>query len=243
MGARRRLEILERLAGSSDASATEQLCAVCADETGATGAAILLMLDGELRGSVCSSDHVSGLIERLQLDLGEGPGVDACREDRPIAEPDLDAPRVPRWPAFTPPVVAAGALAVFAFPLQVGAVRLGALNLYNDRVGPMTDSHHAGAVLVADVAARALLAMQAGAPLGHIARELEDGADFQYVVHQASGMVAAQLETDVATALVRLRAHAFSIDRPLTDVARDVVARQLRFGRDGRGQGGTMEPD
>jgi hypothetical protein len=55
------------------------------------------------------------------------------------------------------------------------------------------------------------------------------GADFHYVVHQASGMVAAQLEVSVAQALIRLRAYAFGNDRPLTEVAKDVVARRLRF--------------
>ena len=43
-------------------------------------------------------------------------------------------------------------------------------------------------------------------------------------------MVAAQLTVIVGQALIRLRAHAFGNARPLSDVARDVVARRLRFG-------------
>ena len=82
---------------------------------------------------------------------------------------------------------------------------------------------------MADVAARAVLLLQADAPPGEIAAELEVGADFEYVVHQASGMVAAQLGVTVGVALVRLRAYAFGNDRPLADVARDVVSRTLRF--------------
>ena len=74
-----------------------------------------------------------------------------------------------------------------------------------------------------------MLALQAKAPFGKIATELEAGADFQYVVHQASGMVAAQLGVSVGQALIRLRAYAFGNDRLLTQVAQDVVARRLRF--------------
>jgi hypothetical protein len=59
--------------------------------------------------------------------------------------------------------------------------------------------------------------------------ELEAGADFQYVVHQASGMIAVQLGVGVGEALVRLRAYAFANDRRLTEVAADVVGRRLRF--------------
>ena len=82
---------------------------------------------------------------------------------------------------------------------------------------------------MADVAAQAVLVLQAGAPDGAIAAELEAGSDFQYLVHQASGMVSAQLEVTLAQALVQLRAHAFGNDRSLLEVAEDVVARRLRF--------------
>jgi hypothetical protein len=42
-------------------------------------------------------------------------------------------------------------------------------------------------------------------------------------------MIAAQLDTSVTEALIRLRAHAFGNDLPLTDVAEAVVAKRLRF--------------
>src|SRR5690606_5527675 len=130
---------------------------------------------------------------------------------------------------FTGPAVAAGVGAVFGFPLQVGAVRLGALNLYSDVSGSLTDGQHADALLLADLTAQALLLLQAGAPAGTVAAELEVNADFQYVVHQAAGMVAAQLDVSVGQALIRLRAHAFGNDRSLTAIAHDVVDRRLRF--------------
>ena len=79
---------------------------------------------------------MSTLIEQLQYDLGEGPCVDAYQLDRPVLEPDLAEPAAPRWLAFAGPALAAGVRAVFGFPLHVGAVRLGALNLYCDRAGP-----------------------------------------------------------------------------------------------------------
>ena len=85
---------------------------------------------------------------------------------------------------------------------------------------------------MAGVAAQAVLDMQAGAVPGALGTELEIGTNFQFVVHQASGMVAVQLGVSVAEALIRLRAHAFQHDRIVADVARDVVDRRLRF--DGR---------
>ena len=181
-------------------------------------------------GSLCTTNEVSALIEDLQYTLGEGPCVDAYHEDRPVLEPDLVSPLTPRWAAFTPAAVAGGARAIFGFPLEVGAVRLGALNLYRDRSGPLTDDQHADSLVVAGVLARAVLAMQAGAAPGTLGADLEAGTDLRLVVHQATGMVAAQLDVTVGEAFIRLRAYAFSHDRPISAVAEDVVSRQLRFG-------------
>jgi hypothetical protein len=160
--------------------------------------------------------------------LGEGPCIDAYNSDRPVFEPDLADPSVPRWIAFSPPAVAAGARAIFGFPLQVGSVRLGALNLYRNQPGGLTNDQHADALVVSEVAARAVLDMQAHAPPGAIGAELTD-SDFRFVVHQASGMVSVQLGVSVAEALIRLRAYAFAHERLLTDVAEDLVARRLRL--------------
>ncbi|HUQ63244.1 MAG TPA: GAF and ANTAR domain-containing protein [Acidimicrobiales bacterium] len=230
MPGERRLRILTMLVGDTAPELeTKRLCDVCQHVTGVSGAGIMLMSDDVPRGAVCTTDEVSALVERLQLELGEGPCVEAYGRDRPVLEPDLAAPVSPRWPAFTGPAVEAGVRAIFGFPLEVGAVRLGALNLYRDRPGPLTDDQHADALAMADVAAQAVIAMQASTRPGRLATELEAGADFQYVVHQASGMVAAQLEVSVGQALIRLRGYAFGNDRPLVDVAEDVVSRRLRF--------------
>ena len=230
MAGERRQRILARLVGDRAAGLeTKQLCQVCAEVTAATGAGIMLMSGDVPQGSICTTDAVSAVIEQLQYDLGEGPCIDAYRFDMPILEPCLAQPATPRWLAFTAPALHAGVRAVFGFPLQVGAVRLGALNLYRDRPGALSDEQHADALVMADVAAQAVLLLQADAPADSVASELEAGADFHLVVHQAVGMVAIQLGVSVGHALIRLRAYAFGHDRALTEVARDVVARRLRF--------------
>lgn len=214
--------------GAARDGGTARLCEVSARVVEMTGAGIMLMSGDVRRGSVCSTDDVSALIEELQYTLGEGPCVDAYEQDRPVMEPDLSHPSVPRWAAFSPPALEAGAKAVFGFPLQVGNERLGALNLYRDRAGPLTHDQHADALVMAGVAGKAVLAMQAGAPPGALSPALQAGADLRLVVHQASGMLSAQLEISVDEALVRLRAFAFAQERLLVDVAKDVVARSLR---------------
>jgi hypothetical protein len=208
---------------------TARLCEVCARISLMSGAGIMLMSGDMPMGSVCTTNAVSALMEELQYTLGEGPCVDAYHHERAVLEPDLAHPATPRWPAFAPLAVDAGALAVFGFPLQIGGARLGALNLYRDRSGPLTDDQHADALVLAGVAARTVLAMQAQAAPGSLSTELEAGADLRLVVHQAAGMVAAQLEVSLAESLVRLRAHAFTNARSISEVAEDIVDRRLRL--------------
>ncbi len=230
----RRARIIALLFGSGDgAFGTKRLCQVCAEATAMSGAGVMLMWSDTPGGSLCTTNKMSDLIEQLQYALGEGPCVDAYRHDWPVLEPELANPDTSRWPAFSPPAVEAGVRAVFGFPLQVGAARLGALNLCRDRPGPLSDDQHADALVMASVAAQTILVLQAGRPPGELANQLEQDADFHYAVNQAAGMVAAQLDVSVAQAFVRLRAYAFGNDRSLTEVAKDVVERMLRFGTDG----------
>jgi len=229
MSGERLLRILALMAAPAQSGETSSLCQVAAEITGMSGAGIMVF-DGDLpRGSVCTTDPVSALVEDLQYTLGEGPCVDAHTLGVPVTEADLEAPTFSRWPAFVPPAVTGGVRAVFGFPVRIGAVRLGALNLYRDQPGALSADQHADALVMADVVARSILASQAGTPPGALAAELDVGADFHLVVHQAAGMVSVQLGSSVSEALLRLRAHAFATDTPLDEVARDVVDRQLRF--------------
>jgi len=224
----RRNRILASLAGGADGITAVHLCEVCRGVTAMAGAGIMLMSGDLPAGSMCTTGQVSALIEDLQYALGEGPCVDAYQLGRPVFEPDLAEPAEPRWQAFTAPALEAGVRALFGFPMVVGTVRLGALNLWADRPGPLTDDQHGDALVMAGIAAEAVLALQAGSS-GSLAADLEDGSNFQYVVHQAAGMMSVQLDVTVAEALVRLRAHAFGNQRRLGDVAADVVSRHLRL--------------
>ena len=222
--------ILEEFVADGDAGwSMSRLCDVTRDVAGVSGAGIMLMSGDVQRGSLCTTNDVSYLIEELQYTLGEGPCVDAYQHNRVVLEPDLAQPSAPRWLAFTPQAVAAGVRALYAFPLQVGTVRLGALDLYRDQASSLTDDQHADAMVMAEVIARWVLDVQAQAPPGVVAEELEHDADFHFVVHNAAGVVSVQLGVSITEALIRLRAYAFSEDRSLRAVAEDVVARKLRF--------------
>lgn len=215
-----------------DGDAPSLITRVCVAATrllGLSGCGISLMVDGGLKGSAGVSDPAVAAIQELQLELGEGPCVDAWERNEPIGETDLADPSVAHWPVFAGAAVAAGVRAVFAFPLHQGAIQMGVLVLYRARPGMLSGEEWARGVVLADVTSQVVLALQAGAPEGQIHELLAGEPPHWAEVHQATGMISAQLEVTIAEAFVRLRAHAFAERRALRDVARDVVARRLRL--------------
>jgi hypothetical protein len=123
--------------------------------------------------------------------------------------------------------VRAGVLAIFGFPLQVGKIRLGVLDVYNDHPGALRSDQLAEAAKLASVVTMKVLDLQSDADPGSLAFELADPETLRASVHQASGMLSARYDISVESALLRLRAHSFSQERPIDEVARDVVARRL----------------
>lgn len=207
----------------------ERLCDTCVEVLDVTGAGIMLMSDGQHRGTLGVSNRVMTLVEDLQFTLGEGPCIDAYTSEHPVLEPDLVDPAVNRWPAFSGPAVQAGVRAVFGFPLRTGAANIGALDVYLDHPGDLRPDQLTDAAVMAGVISSTVLALQAEAAPGELPGQLDTTTLARAIVHQASGMLSAQLDIDVSDALVRIRAHAYTSNRPVNDVARDIVERRLRL--------------
>jgi ANTAR domain len=213
----------------AEAARSSALCLECVDALQVTGVGIMLMTTAGHRGVLCASNPASNTVEELQFTLGEGPCVDACESGALVSEPDIEAAGFSRWPAFTPPAIQAGVRAIFGFPLQIGSIRLGALDVYNDFPGDLRTAQVIEAVALADAVTHKVLELQADAMPGSLATELATAGTLRAIVHQAAGMLSARSDIPVDAALLRLRAHAFASERPIDDIARDVVAHRLNI--------------
>ena len=149
---------------------------------------------------------------------------------RPVLVPDMtDTPDTSRWPIYADAVLEAGVGAVFALPLQWGTITLGVLDLYRRTPGSLSRTQLLDARSAADTAALLLLGLRTD-PGDE--QPWDPSWSSRAEIHQATGMVLVQLGVSAADAFARLRAHAFAEQRLLGDVARDVVARRLRFTND-----------
>lgn len=190
-----------------------------------TGAGVSLLPRSDApdeRSLAWASDPVAARLEDLQLTVGEGPGLAATASGVPVLVPELSV-ALARWPAFAPAALAAGAAAVFSFPLVLGALRLGSLDCYRTTPGELGP----GRVGAASVLAAAAFAAVLAAVGGHDPDDLGWISDLHAEVHQACGIVMHDLKITVAVAFMRIRAHAYSHDLPISVVARRIVNHEL----------------
>ncbi len=206
----------------------ERLCSALARALPATGVGVSLVTDDNHGvGTLAASDRESRVLEELQFTLGEGPCIDAYTSRRPVLEPDLRARGSRRWPGYAAVAQQHGVRAVFAFPLQVGAARAGALDIYRRETGSLTPDALAQAFTFADVAMGLLVDGQAAAGDAQPSPDVEGALANRLEVYQAQGMVMVDLGVGIEEAMARLRARAYADDRPISEVAKDVVAGRL----------------
>jgi GAF domain-containing protein len=209
--------------------ALQRLCNAMVGALSASGAGVSVMTENGGRGVAAASDPASEQIEELQFVLGEGPCVNAFASRCPVLVPDLTDGAMRRWPAYAAAAHDGGVRAVFAFPLQIGAARLGVMDVFRSRPGPLSGEELRQALAFADLAVTTLLDGQDHARIGAAADGLEQAVGHGAELFQAQGMVMVQLGISLADALSRIRAYTYAEDRRLQEVARDIVARRLRI--------------
>ncbi|MFD7700784.1 GAF and ANTAR domain-containing protein [Streptomyces caelestis] len=215
------------LRDAEPAAVPGRLCAVAVALLPVDGASVSLRGDG-MPVHLGASGPRAARLAQLQATLGDGPCHHVLEAGAPVLARDLaDAGCADRWPVFAQQAIGAGVRAVYGLPLGSGPVCVGTLDLYRDTPGGLTDGQLRVARLVAGVMTVALVDLpydlQGDEPwLSGLAADHDR-------VHQAVGMIMAQLGVGADEALARLRADAFAHDRTALEVALDVVAHRRRF--------------
>jgi hypothetical protein len=227
--------VAEQAAGHGGRVTAGDVCAAAVAAVDVTGAWLTAAPGAQAGHLMQVTDGVSEQLAELQLTLGEGPSLDVAAFGGPALASDLaERESGRRWPAFAPAACQAGAAAVFAFPLAIGAIQAGVLGLYRDRPGGLSDVQLGDVLLFADTATLLMLDAKAGeldglGGLGGPGGQQAELTGHRAEIDQATGMLTEQLNVGITEAFARLRAYAYAYDLRLADVARDIVARRLRL--------------
>lgn len=212
----------------------ERLCTAATDGLGLLGAVVRLLQPGGTAGvTVAARETPAGLVD-IEFDVGEGPGATCYAQSRPVLVSDLAGRDGTEWPGFQHAAVEQGVAAVFAFPLHLGAVSLGTLELFSPQTGPLTSEEVSLARAFAEIGVVVVLDGHLTDPDGGLSPGFERAFEHRADIAQAQGMVMVDLGVSLVEAISRLRAHAFATGDSLSDLARKVIDGYALPADDGR---------
>lgn len=208
-----------------------RLCSAIAHEVDVVAASITVGPPGEDSVVVAAHEPLGRRFTESEFAVGEGPAHDAYTLRRPVLVPELGGASDGAWPAYATTAMAAGVRAVFAFPLQVGSVRVGVLTLHHDRVLQLGPTDLTTCLVMAELATERLIDSPHPAA-EEIEPSLAEAMSYRAEVYQAQGMVAVALGLTLADSFASIRAHAFRTGRDLSDLAYDIVHHGYRLAED-----------
>jgi hypothetical protein len=230
-----RVSILAELARTVAAhhqvpSLPERLCLAAVHLMGATGGSLTIAYTAPHRVTLCSTDDRASRLEDLQDVLGQGPGPtayssgDQVRSQIGVMTPQASAPVDARWPQFDLAVRNAfSSVRITAIAIHPNGEVMGVLTCHQP-VDTQPRLDEPVAQFLADAVGVALLQDPDA-----LATDLTGPWASRAQIHQATGMVTAQLRVHPEDAIALLRAHAFAQSWPLARVAAAVVDRELDF--------------
>jgi GAF domain-containing protein len=189
---------------------------------GVDGTALMLVDRDQVLRNLAVSDRRAAVLEELQAEHGEGPGVDAFDDKQPVSADDLG--RDERWPAFSPAAAARRLLAVLASPIPYSQQAVGVVAVFAGEPHPWTEAEREAIVAFTDVVAVLILKAMEATERGRLAEELQGALDSRVVIEQAKGVLVGRHGLTTRQAFDRLRRQARDQRRPLPEVARAVVS-------------------
>lgn len=177
--------------------------------------------------TIGATGWLAARIDEVQFDLGEGPCWDALAHHRPVLEPDFANRPGDQWPHFTDQLSAHTIGALFAFPLTVGSIQVGAIDFYTVAPSTLTALQVAEISMLADLISRVLLRRAI-----RTSDQDDDLLETEYsrrIIHQATGIILAQLRLPPEDALLVLQGRAFATGQRMIDTATDIIEKRVSF--------------
>lgn len=192
---------------------------------GARAATVVFAPGGYDAAHAAGSDPQVSHLEHEAIGWREGPGHDCHRAGAgPWAQAALTGrPARQRWPHYTPRALRLGYTHVVALPLRERTVTSGGLILLS---GAQRAFSPATLVLGRSLADFTAVILERAREADHsrtLTTQLEHALISRVVIEQAKGMLATRWAVPLDEAFDLLRKHARSRQRPLRDVAREVI--------------------
>jgi hypothetical protein len=164
---------------------------------------------------VASSSYTAERLDRLQYELEEGPCIEALQDADWFRSGDIG--RDARWPRWGPQAALAGGGSLCSIPLLARGERVGALNMYADRLGAFHDRE--------TIEMASLYAIHAAYALSSARKlaGLEVAMASRHTIGMAQGILVERFGLDANRAFTLLCRISSTQNRRVIDIARELT--------------------
>jgi GAF domain-containing protein len=199
-------------------STLERMCVLLVSTVEGCDHAVVTLVTNDHLESPAASDAVGPDVDAVQLEVDEGPCLEAIREQHTVLTDDLAEET--RWPRFSRRAVeATGVRSMLSFRMFVAAGTLGSLNLYSKRPRAFSEESLALGTIFA---AHASVALQAAQTKEDVTR-LREVLEARELIGQAKGILMGRQGISSQAAMGILCRGAERLKIELGELARRVV--------------------
>ncbi|MGH3470749.1 MAG: ANTAR domain-containing protein [Nocardioidaceae bacterium] len=204
----------ELFAADTPAETADQVVALVQQELDVDSVGITMIRSDRGLETIASTDPVAHEADVLQVELREGPCMDASWHRQTLLSQNLATD--PRWPQWAPKAAALGVSSLLAVELSSPERRIGALNLFSARPRDFSDDDIAFAYIFARHAALAISVAEHDA---HLVVAL----DARKLIGQAQGILMERYGLDAGRAFEVLKRYSQDHNVKLRQVATELV--------------------
>jgi GAF domain-containing protein len=194
--------------------------------TAADDAGIVLADAGGALHVLASTSERAADVEEEQLGVRQGPCLHSYRTASMVDVPDI-RDVTDRWPDFARTALALGFRAAHATPMTLRGQTVGAINVFLQHEGSMTERDVALLDAFAHAATIGLLHSRSLNAQTVLSEQLQHALDSRIVIEQAKGAIAERYQIGIDAAFARIRAHSRRASAPLRVIAEQIVAQTI----------------
>ncbi len=204
----------------------ERICSVAMSMLAGTEASISLFIDNS-HFALAESGPLALFLDETQFQLGDGPVFESQKSIAPVIVEDMSSPAArSQFPAFGPIAMDKNVLSIAVFPITMGTAKLGTLNIYREKAGPLSAEQYANGLIAASFALGEAIDHQAGVLQKISSGEIPHRFESSHL-QIAAGMIAEALNCSIVESLVLIRARAFTDGVPVVQIARQIEEKKL----------------
>ena len=211
--------------GESFDSVYEAVCKTAVELVDGCDHASLMLRRGGRVDTVAASDEIAQRIDELEKALGEGPCLDAIDDDEPDQHICSDLTEGSKWPQLAGKIMEeTNVHGMAGFRLRQEGQRVGALNVFSDTPGALTDHSLDQAIMLTAFASVTFAALERGEEANTLRRGLESNRE----IGKAIGLLMAMHDIDDDRAFEMLAKVSQEMNVKVAEVAAQVVAHHRR---------------